>query len=522
MNTYKIVKMGKKEFINKAKSLQKNIPSNVQRSFKGEARVYGMLNHSKSVLAVCDYDVDGISSAYILTLAFNYMKQNCNYKFNFEIYLPDRFKDGYGLKKSIVDYAIAHKFDTIFTADNGINANEAIEYAKSKGITVIITDHHILNGKYPEDAPKADIIINPHYTPSNLVCKDICGASTVFYLFRNIVKDKTTLCQMMMASGIATVADCMPLEEENRKMVSWTINQINNDYIPLYSIGYILHSEDIKNQEFDLSTIQFTIAPLLNASGRLENANLSLDLLNCKNSRTISSTYKKVASLNQKRKRLVDEFEEKLTLDDKKINVQIISKPKVELDGIVGLVASKMVEATNKPAFCFTKANGIYKGSGRSIEGFDLNNAVCDYLKNDSECLSYGGHAGAMGVSFKSIDGVNNFENYLSTIKVTCSSSEVEVIELDGLSDIEALKILNDCKVFDAERPLFYKKRNIKGIFPIGNNKHAQLSTDKNESFSWFFHKVSNDKNELKCTNLILELNGKNENNYKFFVRDLY
>ena len=520
MNTYKIMKMGKKEFIKKVQSLKKDIPLDVNRKFDLNSiqKMFNMLSSAKRILVVCDYDVDGISSAYILSLAFNYLKQHRNYNFNFEVYLPNRFKDGYGLKQNIVDYAIAHKMDTIFTADNGINANEAISYAKEKGLKVIVTDHHILNGKMPN----ADVVINPHYTQSNLICKDVCGASTVFYIFRNEINDKKILCQMMMASGIATVADCMPLIAENRKMVSWTINQINSDYIPIYSIGYILHSEDIKNQDFDLSTIQFTIAPLLNASGRLESAELSLDLLNCKNSRTISSTYKKVSSLNQKRKRLVDDFEEKLVLKEDIINVEVISKSKVKLDGIVGLVASKMVETTGMPAFCFTESNGIYKGSGRSIEGFDLNSAVCDYLKNDAECVSYGGHAGAMGVSFKSMDGVNNFKEFVSKIKVTSASHETEVIELDGISDTEALEILNENKIFDAERPLFYKQRQIKSIFGIGNNKHSQLLTDKNENLSWFFHKPSVDKNELKCNNLILELNGKNKNNYKFFVRDLY
>lgn len=428
-----------------------------------------MLDKGIPITAIGDYDVDGIAS--IAELILIAQKKGWNLKYR----LPKRFSEGYGLSTKIVDEI---KEGIVLTVDNGIAAHEAIEKAKKKGLYVIVTDHHLTvkNSDGTDKLPDADIILNPHIK-NTCDFEDYCGAGIVYklaeYLFPN---DTEFLNQLSGYAAIATIADCVPLIEDNRKIVKMGLDNLvksqkttgltalmamseayfrpllvtkqngfterkapercsyviiklkNGEYVTGYYAQFdkflninrkVVPDTDIEtwayepkglssNYYVDESSVAFKLAPMLNAPGRLfdDGANISLDLI------TFNGPMKEailkainVYKSNEERKILVDDGMKELENIIKNNNLQnnyplCIYKPDLH-EGIIGILAGKILEKYKIPTIVFTDCNGQLKGSARSNEHINIKELLD---KHSNLIIKYGGHPEAAGLSIRTMD----------------------------------------------------------------------------------------------------------------------
>lgn len=368
--------------------------------------VQAMEKHQK-IRIVGDYDVDGVTSTYVLLTVFEAL----GYK-EVSHYLPLREKDGYGLNCDIVETAHKEGVKLLITVDNGISAHEAIHYGKSLGMTIIITDHH----EIPSTLPIADAIINPHQEACQYPYKTLAGVGVSYKLGQALMthfrlKPPPALIGRIQALvALGTVCDVVPLIGENRHMVKTGLIALNKGALP---------AATVINSKISIGTLGFQIGPRLNACGRLENAETALQFLKCEDFNTLYPFKNRLDQLNKARQ---DEEMDSLERIYKKLEkYESLPDVIIEIDenaheSVVGLVAGKVKEKYYRPTVIFAKTiKGTYKGSGRSIEEYDMFHHFKPYLHLIN---GGGGHPMACGLKATTLEQIEAFKN---AVNETCN-----------------------------------------------------------------------------------------------------
>ncbi len=352
------------------------------------------MKEGKKIRIIGDYDVDGVMATYISVTGL----KNCGAYVDYEI--PDRIKDGYGINIDIVKKAVQEGIDTIFTCDNGIAAKDAIAYAKENGLTVIVTDHHDI--PVEGGIPGADAVVNPKQEDCSYPYKGICGAVVAYklieVLYDKFLVERKNAYDLLEYAAIATVCDVMDLQNENRVIVKFGISQF--EHTKNLGLQALREECGLLGKPINAYHFGFVIGPCINASGRLESAQISLMLLLSKDREEASCLAKKLKSLNDERKSMTEEnlqaaiemVENSSLINDK---VLVVYRENCH-ESLAGIIAGRLRERYNKPAIVITKTEHGAKGSGRSIEEYHM---FQELSKCSDILLKFGGHPMAAGLS---------------------------------------------------------------------------------------------------------------------------
>lgn len=367
-------------------------PFSISGMDKLVARLEEVKKQKKTITVYGDYDVDGISATAILYSAFTIFGIKTNY------YIPSRHSEGYGLNEQAVEKIFNNGTDIILTVDCGIASNELIKKYSEQGKEIIVTDHHTIGGSVPDC-----LVIKPGRPGDEYKNPDLCGAGIAFKIAQALIKDKAD--SLIDFAAVATIADVVPLKNENRYIVKKGLELLNNS--PRDCFSALLDVAEYSGR-VTAQTVGFVISPRLNAAGRMDNAAKALKLL-----LSTGHEAKEIASelneLNKKRqdaeKRILEEAENEIRLNGyiRKYKVLVIGGKNWD-DGVIGICAARLLEKYKRPTIMFTlNDNGIAKGSGRSLEGIDL----YDMLSSAKDILiQFGGHkmAAGMSIEVKNID----------------------------------------------------------------------------------------------------------------------
>ncbi|NFE75260.1 single-stranded-DNA-specific exonuclease RecJ [Clostridium botulinum] len=422
----------------------------------------------EKIRIIGDYDVDGVISVYILYTALKKCGANVDYE------IPDRIKDGYGINKKIILEAKNDEVDTLLTCDNGISAIEQIKYAKELGMTVIVTDHHDI--PFVEDekgdrifiSSQADSIINPKQIECGYKFDKICGAGVAFklieVLYEKMKISKEELYKLIEFVAIATVCDVVDLIDENRIFVKNGLKMINNT--TNLGLKYLMKETKMDGKEISTYHLGFVIGPCINASGRLDSAKKGLKLLLSQDEEEALNLAKELVELNDERKSMTSDGVEKAieiiegsTMKDDKVFVIYI--PQVH-ESLAGIIAGRIREKYNVPTIILTKAEEGVKGSGRSIEEYNMFEELltCKDLLN-----KFGGHPMAAGLSLNE----NNIDLLREGLNRNTKLTEEELIPKITIDLPLVLENINYDMINDLELLEPFGKGNSKPLFGAKN-----------------------------------------------------
>ena len=384
------------------------------------------IDEGKKIRIIGDYDVDGVMATYVLLKGLRNLGANVDYQ------IPHRVEDGYGLNANIINHAIEDKVNLIITCDNGVSAIDEIQLAKDNGIDVIITDHHELmfeenDGKRREVLPNANAIVNPKRQGDKYPFKKLCGAA-VAWKFLSVLYDKQDMDSNLIMSFIeevafATIGDVMELVGENRIIVRFGLDSMA--HTKNIGLRHLIEDRIGKDKAIVPYHIGFVLGPCINASGRLDSASKSLELLLAEDDNTASNLTRELVNLNEERKlqtlegtnkaiKLVDENYQ----DDKVLVVYI---PEIH-ESVAGIVAGRIREKYSKPTIILCDGESCVKGSGRSIESYNMYEGLhsCKEL-----FLKFGGHPMAAGMSLP-LENVDKLRNRLNK---DCTLTPEELVD---------------------------------------------------------------------------------------------
>jgi len=386
--------------------LDKNLKLDSPYKYKNMQPLVGYLlkaiNEKKKIVVYGDYDVDGICSVTILKRVFSLLGIDIGY------YIPNRYKDGYGINVDKVNEIINKHYDILICIDNGINAKEPIKIAKESGIDVIVLDHHEKNG----DTPCFDYILHPII--SEFSDYNMSASSIAYYLSLALLGENDEKCAIL--AGIATISDVMPLIKQNKLLVKNAIKLLNEHK---YKNLDLL----MDNNQYDENTLSMILIPKLNSVGRIIKdirVNSLISYLFENDEKKMLEYSKFILQCNETRKSISNDFFNKIHTTDLK-NV-IVFKDDDLLEGVCGIIASRLSSSYDIPSFIFAKSEdgNFYKGSARSIEGINIVEALksLDYLVN------YGGHEKAAGLTIN----INDFSRFKKDIEEIFSKIQKQEI----------------------------------------------------------------------------------------------
>lgn len=430
-----------------------------------------LVDKHKNISIIGDYDCDGICATSIIYLFLKRLGKRVYY------IIGNRATDGYGMNENLINNALNNESTLIITVDNGINSKKEVDYAKSKGLDVIVTDHHLLT----DDAPDAPTF-NPHY--EDIKFMDVCGAFVALSLVYSYFKhknsiDKDFLTSLYELAALATISDVMPLYDINRLIVSNLVKSINYNKVKNKGIKLLCDYLNIlKEGPITATDLSFSVVPILNAAGRLDDASIVVDLFTGNESVAL---IEEIIRINDKRKQLTNSAYENLRQDDFKNNIPVCFIDDIS-EGLLGIISGKVLNITKKPTFVFTQANGIIKGSGRSLENFDLHSCVSNM---DINYLTFGGHKRAIGISFDNLDDFKKFKNDIQ--KVTVPEAITYYINYNYESFQSVYKKLQSLEPIGEglKIPYFYLESEITDI-KILNNKHTSFRVKINNKYERF------------------------------------
>ena len=442
-------------------------------------RIKKAVGNNEKIAVYGDYDVDGITSTYIV---YDYLK---SIGASVIYYIPDRASEGYGLNIAAIDCLAEQETALIITVDVGITAFDEVIYAASKGIDMIITDHHTPG----DDVPPAFCVINPKL-PDNIYPNcNLAGVGVAFKLIYALSDcDKNILDEYCQFACIGTIADMVPLIGENRFIASYGLERIKETK----NIGLkaLMEISGIDKSQISSSNISFAIAPRLNAAGRISSAENSVKLFLCKSEDEALNLAKELDAGNKLRQNTEQEIiEEALEIinTNKLYNDNVIVVAKEDWHhGVIGIVASKITEKFYKPCTVISiSPDGIGKASGRSISGFNLFDALsaCDDV-----LIKFGGHELAAGFSL-SADKVDSFREKINKYANTILTEDVltPVLNIDAEIDAKELnlktayelKILEPHGIGNRSPVLCVKNANISNVKLHKGGKHAFITFEK-------------------------------------------
>lgn len=443
-------------------------------------RIIKTIENKENITIYGDYDVDGITSITVLKSFLNDIGVETN------TYIPNRLIEGYGLNKEAIDKISKKGCNLMITVDCGISAIEEIEYANSLGIETIITDHH----EAGNEIPKAIAVIDNKRKDSKYPFRELAGVGVVFKLIQAIgitlkLKEESYLKYLDIVC-IGTISDIVPLVDENRviaKLGLLLVAQTKN-----IGLRSIINSSGYN--KIDSNTISFGVAPRINACGRMGKAEEALELFLSKDKNEVNELTNKLNEHNRKRqeteKTIFENAVEKIKEEHLDENKAIIVGGENWHHGVIGIVSSKITEMYFKPSILFSfEEDGIGKGSGRSIPGFDLHEAL---MKCSDTIEKFGGHSMAVGITVKK-DNLEKFKKEFEQIATQSKIDEIiPIINIDAkvdLSDIdkEMVESLKQLEPFGEanKMPVFaFKNLKIDSIRALSEGKHLKLTLKDN------------------------------------------
>lgn len=450
-------------------------------------RIRQALQNDEFIRVYGDYDADGVSST---SLMYHLLK---GLGARFDTYIPHRIREGYGLNRSAMDLAKEQGVDLLITVDTGISAVQEIAYCQELGIDVIVTDHH----EPPEQLPEALAVINPKKPGCPYPFKHLAGVGVALKLAHALLDRLPE--ELLEFAALGTVADLMPLTGENRLIVKMGLQRMQESSYP--GFRSLIGVSGIEHKEVTAGHVGFSLAPRINASGRLEAADIAVKLLTTTDEKEAEQIAFELDMLNKERQLIVEEMvKEAFVLAEEQQSkgldkVIVVAKEGWNV-GVVGIVASKIVERFYRPTLVLSidPQTGIAKGSARSIAGFDLHKA----LTACEEWLDhYGGHQAAAGMSLSSVhlgaftERLNELaaatlseQDYIPLLKVdaACSLHDVPIASIEGLDKLAPFGMGNPAPRF------MFTELQLSEVRTMGKEKqHLKLA-------------LSQAKDEISCS----------------------
>jgi len=435
---------------------------------------------SQKIRVVSDYDLDGICAAYILVGGLEDLGARVDLK------IPNRITDGYGINDDIIKTAYAEGIDTIVTCDNGIAAIDSINYAKKLGMTVIVTDHHEVPfeekwSKREYLTSEADAIINPKQEECEYPYKEICGATVAYKLiealYEEFEKDTKEVLKYLQFAAIATVGDVVELLGENRIIVKAGLMMLNRN--TNMGLNKLIKVNNLADKVINSYHIGFVLGPCLNAAGRLDTAGTAFDLLREKDTGKAMKLAVQLTELNKTRKNMTEKGVVTAKEDLKAFDMHpviVIYLPDCH-ESVAGIIAGRIRDYCYKPTIILTSAKEGVKGSGRSIEGYNM----YDELAKCKKLLTkFGGHAMAAGLSLEeeNVDVLRNMLNRICRLSQTDLTQKIWIdvpmpFEYASMQLVEQLKILEPFGKGN-EKPIFGEKGiSILSLKVLGANQNV-------------------------------------------------
>lgn len=452
-------------------------PMLMQDMEKAANRILKAIERKEKILVYGDYDVDGSSS---VAMMYSFLKKHHD---ALEYYIPDRYSEGYGISNTGIDYALDNGFTLMITLDCGIKAVEKIERAQKEGLDVIVCDHH----RPGTDLPPAYAVLDPKRGDCAYPFKELSGCGVGFKLIQAVCTLKpeftkiTNPLHYLDLVSISTACDIVPVVGENRVLLYYGLKQINEQ--PKAFVKALLGDERMGNTT--VSNLVFIAGPRINAAGRIEHAHRAVELLTSDDREVLREKSKLINNHNDHRK----ELDKEITLealaqvaegsDQKKSTVVYDEKWH---KGVIGIVASRLIESHYKPTIVFTKSNGKITGSARSVKGFDIYDAL-------EECTGhleqFGGHKYAAGMTLlpEQLEGFKNkFESVVAE-RITPEQT-VAPLEIDVTLDFDEIN--------------FKFLRILQRMAPFGPGNPAPVFITKNVTDAGYSKVVGKDESHLK------------------------
>ncbi len=445
-------------------------------------RINDALDNGEKITVFGDYDADGVTSTALL---YSYLSSQGG---NVDYYIPDRAGEGYGINCGAIDTLAQRGTSLIVTVDTGISAIDEVNYAKSLGIDVVVTDHH----KVGDVLPEAVAVVNPHRADSLCEFSEWAGVGVTFKLVSGLHESEgyDLLEKYADIVALGTVADIVSLMGENRIIVRSGVAFINLAIAngTLRKGIAALLKESATTGPMDASSLAFRIAPRINAAGRMGSAERALRLLLTTDSAEAEAIAKEISQANTERQETESHITEAaIEIIEKNSHIKYRRVIVVSGDGwhqgVIGIVASRLVEKYGKPCIVISETGDVAKGSGRSIDGFSLYEALT-YCKDS--LVQYGGHTLAAGLSVE-CDRIDEFRNKINEYALNVERAVAELridcklnpasINLDMISSLELLEPFGA----DNPQPLFgLYNMEISALQPVGNSKHMRVVLQKN------------------------------------------
>lgn len=503
-------------------------PENIKFDFFDKMKdvdniIKSSVRNNKTVVIMGDYDTDGITASAIMYKVLKAVYPDVDIR----TILPDRHSDGYGLKDKHVDNAYNQNASVIITVDNGINAIKSCKYAMSKGMEVILTDHHIPNNSEWQDL---EFVMNPHTSKSSLKEHEICGAMVALLFGLNLMKavgyeasDKF-IKELKEIASIGTIGDSMPIRYENRALLKECMPRFLEGVAINKGLQLLINSLS-KFTVLEQDNIAFYLVPCINACGRLDSAYLGFELLTSESVKMCANLATKLVSLNDRRKLISKDIETYLkTQIDASSRVQILQVPEKyhdysdrEIGGIVGITASKVVEESKCPSLIFYGD----RFSGRSMPDINLNQLLAS---STTPTFTFGGHAQACGggVDFASY-GVSLKDELSKNIKQFDNNVFYEkfIKVPHDVNPLEILKAFTQIKPCDlnAIPSLMLTDVKIESINTFSGHSQVTFTLNgKKETAVKFYDTLPNVKEGDTVSSIIFKISPSTTNDYQIIV----
>ena len=446
---------------------------------KAVIRLEKAIQTEEKIMIYGDYDVDGTTAVALL---YKYLKNKCEKP---EYYIPDRYTEGYGVSIRAIDYAAQHGISLMIVTDCGVKAVEKVRYAQTKGVDVIICDHHTPG----EQLPEAVAVLDPQRSDCNYPYRWLSGCGVSFKLAQAYsLKHNLPMSELYNLLDLICVSiasDIVPITGENRILAHYGLQQLNER--PSLGLNTILKFSGI-NKPLTINDIVFRIGPKINAAGRVESGNKSVELLIADDAKKAMEVAESINNFNDQRKKLDHNITEEAleyigqAQYDQSQKATVLYNPNWH-KGVIGIVASRLTEYYYRPTVILTESNGLATGSARSVEGFDLYYAISqcsEYLEN------YGGHKYAAGLTLK-LENIEPFRKRFQQIVSETITDEMLIpqINIDAkikLGDItpELYNMIQKFAPFGPNNniPVFMTENvtNFIGSKQVGrNNEHLKL-----------------------------------------------
>ena len=447
---------------------------------KAVKRLSEAIDNQEKILIYGDYDVDGTTA---VALVYSFLRRFCEKSADY--YIPDRYNEGYGVSYKGIDWAADHGFTLIITLDCGIKAVEKVKYAKERGIDIIICDHHLPD----EKLPNAVAVLDPKRSDCDYPFDDLSGCGVGFKFMQAFASSRgipfTELVPLLDLLVVSIASDLVSITGENRILAHFGLKQLNES--PRKGLLSVIKLSGLEKHVITIDDIVFKIGPRINAAGRMESGKTAVDLLISRSDVEAKEIGDTINTHNNDRKNIdreitIEALEMAITADGfAKKKATVVYNPNWH-KGVVGIVASRLVETYYRPTIVLTQSNGLITGSARSIPGFDLYEAIescSDLLEN------FGGHMYAAGLTLK----VDNFDEFCRRFEAFVADKVTEEI----LTPIVNIDTYLDFKQITAK---FF--RVLKQFQPFGPGNLSPVFLTENVYDNGNGRKVGSDNGHLK------------------------